>query len=198
MHSSSSSWKVSFEAEMLWAFPLHELPLQRHGIQNMTYTNSVSGGRSRCPLLVMMPRSACARRDSISWPGAVNSLPVIWCTTKRIGVRESRGPLQMNLIFRLLSQPLSVTAGTLVDSVKLKVALSLTWRGVRDVYQAQNPFQTLYPVAISSWYPLGLRSLQMQKKNKQTNKLRGPWSASELYRLIDRHLSTKFSVNFCG
>jgi hypothetical protein len=32
--------------------------------------------------------------------------------------------------------------------------------------------------------------------NKQ--KLRGPSSASELYRLIDRHLSTKFSVNFCG
>jgi hypothetical protein len=31
-----------------------------------------------------------------------------------------------------------------------------------------------------------------------SNKLRGPWSASELYRLIDRHLSTKFSVNFCG
>jgi hypothetical protein len=30
------------------------------------------------------------------------------------------------------------------------------------------------------------------------NKLRGPWSASELYLLIDRHLSTKFCVNFCG
>jgi hypothetical protein len=28
--------------------------------------------------------------------------------------------------------------------------------------------------------------------------LRGPESASELYRLIDRHLSTKFSANFCG
>jgi hypothetical protein len=33
---------------------------------------------------------------------------------------------------------------------------------------------------------------------KTNNKLRGPQSASELYRLIDRHLSTKFSVNFCG
>jgi hypothetical protein len=32
----------------------------------------------------------------------------------------------------------------------------------------------------------------------KTNKLRGPKSASELYRLIDRHLSMKFSVNFCG
>jgi hypothetical protein len=31
----------------------------------------------------------------------------------------------------------------------------------------------------------------------QTNKLRGPWSASELYRLGDRHFSTKFSANFC-
>jgi hypothetical protein len=30
------------------------------------------------------------------------------------------------------------------------------------------------------------------------NKLRGPSSASELYRLNDRHLSTKFSANFCG
>jgi hypothetical protein len=27
---------------------------------------------------------------------------------------------------------------------------------------------------------------------------RGPQSASELYRLIDRHLSMKFSANFCG
>jgi hypothetical protein len=31
-----------------------------------------------------------------------------------------------------------------------------------------------------------------------TNKLLGPWSASELYRLSDPHLSTKFSINFCG
>jgi hypothetical protein len=35
------------------------------------------------------------------------------------------------------------------------------------------------------------------KKNK-TNKLRGLQSASELYRLIDRHRSAKFSANFCG
>jgi hypothetical protein len=35
--------------------------------------------------------------------------------------------------------------------------------------------------------------------NEQTkNILRGPWSASELYRLSDRYLSTKFSANFCG
>jgi hypothetical protein len=32
----------------------------------------------------------------------------------------------------------------------------------------------------------------------QTNKLRGPQSPSEIYRLIDRHLSTNFSANFCG
>jgi hypothetical protein len=30
------------------------------------------------------------------------------------------------------------------------------------------------------------------------NKLCGPQSASELYRLIDRGLSTKFCANFCG
>jgi hypothetical protein len=34
--------------------------------------------------------------------------------------------------------------------------------------------------------------------HNQTNKLRGPRSTSELYRLIDRYLSTKFSANFCG
>jgi hypothetical protein len=33
-------------------------------------------------------------------------------------------------------------------------------------------------------------------QNKQTNKLRGPYSASELYRPSD--LSTKFGANFCG
>jgi hypothetical protein len=32
--------------------------------------------------------------------------------------------------------------------------------------------------------------------NKQTNKLRGPSSEIELYRLSDRDLSTKFSANF--
>jgi hypothetical protein len=36
------------------------------------------------------------------------------------------------------------------------------------------------------------------KQTKQRNKLRGLQSASELYRLIDRHLLTKFSANFCG
>jgi hypothetical protein len=34
------------------------------------------------------------------------------------------------------------------------------------------------------------------KQNKK--KLRGPQSASELYRLIDRQLSAKFSSNFWG
>jgi hypothetical protein len=29
-------------------------------------------------------------------------------------------------------------------------------------------------------------------------KLRGLWSASEIYRLSDRHLLVKFSANFCG
>jgi hypothetical protein len=38
---------------------------------------------------------------------------------------------------------------------------------------------------------------QVVSYHKQ-NKLRGPYSASELYRLSDRHLSTKFSANFCG
>jgi hypothetical protein len=35
-------------------------------------------------------------------------------------------------------------------------------------------------------------------KNKQKNKLRGPQSESELYRLSDRRLSMKFSANFFG
>jgi hypothetical protein len=38
----------------------------------------------------------------------------------------------------------------------------------------------------------GLRNV-----NKQNN-LRGLYSASELYRLTDRHLFAKFSANFCG
>jgi hypothetical protein len=29
-------------------------------------------------------------------------------------------------------------------------------------------------------------------------KIRGPQTASDLYRLIDRHLWTKFRANFCG
>jgi hypothetical protein len=34
------------------------------------------------------------------------------------------------------------------------------------------------------------------KHRNKTKELRGLWSASELYRLSDRHLSTKFSANF--
>jgi hypothetical protein len=36
------------------------------------------------------------------------------------------------------------------------------------------------------------------RESKADNAIRGPWSASELYRLSDRHFSTKFSANFCG
>jgi hypothetical protein len=32
----------------------------------------------------------------------------------------------------------------------------------------------------------------------QKNKLRGPYTTSELYRLSDCHLLIKFSANFCG
>jgi hypothetical protein len=42
-----------------------------------------------------------------------------------------------------------------------------------------------------------LMAFQLSQTNKQTNKLRGPQSASELYRLSDRHVSTKFSADFC-
>jgi uncharacterized protein YwgA len=38
--------------------------------------------------------------------------------------------------------------------------------------------------------------LNISYKNK--NKLRGPWSASELYQLIDHHFLAKFSTNFSG
>jgi hypothetical protein len=37
-----------------------------------------------------------------------------------------------------------------------------------------------------------------QQQQQQQQQLRGPYSASELYRLNDRHLSTKFNANFCG
>jgi hypothetical protein len=46
---------------------------------------------------------------------------------------------------------------------------------------------------------LGLSEAKRERigrTNKQ--KLRGPSAASELYRQSDRHLSTKFSVSFCG
>jgi hypothetical protein len=33
---------------------------------------------------------------------------------------------------------------------------------------------------------------------QKTNKLRGPYSASELYRMSDCHLSAKFNANFWG
>jgi hypothetical protein len=38
----------------------------------------------------------------------------------------------------------------------------------------------------------------MLRLDQKTSKLRGLYSASELYRLSDRHLSAKFSANFCG
>jgi hypothetical protein len=68
--------------------------------------------------------------------------------------------------------------------------------------------QNREPIIILPLYILALLTVvgesRYQKKKEQTNKqtnkkkLCGPWSASKLYRLIDRHLSTKFSTNFCG
>jgi K+-transporting ATPase A subunit len=43
-----------------------------------------------------------------------------------------------------------------------------------------------------------VKAKKKKQTNKQTNKLRGPLSACELYRLRDRHLLAKFSANFCG
>jgi hypothetical protein len=50
---------------------------------------------------------------------------------------------------------------------------------------------------ISFHWSMLIQSLTIQK-SKYYIRLRGPYSASELYRLSDRHLSTKFSANFCG
>jgi transcriptional regulator of NAD metabolism len=46
---------------------------------------------------------------------------------------------------------------------------------------------------------LGMKAtvLIVRDHRNKKNKLRGLQSASELYRLSDRHLSTKFSANFC-
>jgi hypothetical protein len=43
-----------------------------------------------------------------------------------------------------------------------------------------------------------IRVTRIGELGTTTKKLRGPQSASELYRLIYRYLLTKFSVNFCG
>jgi hypothetical protein len=43
-----------------------------------------------------------------------------------------------------------------------------------------------------------LETLWLLAYMRTKNKLRGPLTASELYRLNDRHLSTKFSAKFCG
>jgi hypothetical protein len=46
--------------------------------------------------------------------------------------------------------------------------------------------------------PLGIQEVDGRIMLKIKNKPRGPYSASELYRLSNRHSSTKFSANFCG
>jgi hypothetical protein len=68
------------------------------------------------------------------------------------------------------------------------------------IHSSQIPFQVLQDFLSSSepgtGYTEPCENNSGAKKKKKN--LRGPWSASELYRLSDRHLSTKFSANFCG
>jgi hypothetical protein len=45
---------------------------------------------------------------------------------------------------------------------------------------------------------LGRRVEGREQESQTKNQLRGPLSASQLYRLSDRYLSVKFSANFYG
>jgi phage FluMu protein gp41 len=62
--------------------------------------------------------------------------------------------------------------------------------------------ESIYPHHITSSCAVlgqlrtGMNLLFTAQANKK--KLRGPFSTSEIYRLTDRHLSTKFSTNFYG
>jgi hypothetical protein len=52
------------------------------------------------------------------------------------------------------------------------------------------------PVSETSCSPFIKKSKRWTKQ--KNNILRGLQSASEIYRLSDRHLLTKFNTNFCG
>jgi hypothetical protein len=68
--------------------------------------------------------------------------------------------------------------------------------GIRNMSQPYRPARPVTRITSLTLlaYDLELVGLEWQ----QTNKLRGLSSASELYRLGDRHLLAKFSANFCG
>jgi hypothetical protein len=81
---------------------------------------------------------------------------------------------------------------------------SYTWRRAQItqllVMQFSPPSRHFIPLRykISPQRPVSVERAMKFPSFIQTNKLRGPWSASELYRLSDRHLSAKFSANICG
>jgi hypothetical protein len=66
------------------------------------------------------------------------------------------------------------------------------------VTSQKTPFFMVTAVKTSNLTYSGMVNNQDGHGIKQTNKLRGPYSASELYQLSDCHLSTKFSAYFCG
>jgi hypothetical protein len=62
----------------------------------------------------------------------------------------------------------------------------------------KNPVASGIQLANSRLLAYYLNQLRYHVPHYPKLVLRGLQSASELYRLSDRHLSTKFSANFCG
>jgi hypothetical protein len=81
---------------------------------------------------------------------------------------------------------IEIFALSLEASISFRVARLLPRRDV-DIIQERCAF-------ILKDEPFHAQNFDLFLENEQNkNKLRGPYSASELYRLSDRHLSTKFS-----
>jgi hypothetical protein len=85
-----------------------------------------------------------------------------------------------------------------LHSSETSVLKRATWRNISEdgILRLPSGFPQIFCVNFSSLQ--FLPNAQPISNKKQTNKLRGPESASELYRLIYRFLSAKFSANFCG
>jgi hypothetical protein len=94
-----------------------------------------------------------------------------------------------------ISEELLVTANDVPSSL---ILFTIMMRAIRSSEMLRSyKSHTASHLSLPRRYSLQ-RTFGSNLASNKKNKLRGPWSASELYRQSDRHLSTKFSANFCG
>jgi hypothetical protein len=147
---------------------------------------SKASARSHVQGAVPVAGSACSRLRAPSDVSAY-TLPKQRTATKLYGAtKPGRSGRDVDRAVRVWL----TTANT---RIRCRVTTSLTFGG-----QSATGALGHWGIGALGHYDIGVGPRYEFLPVSPSNKLRGLQFASELYRLSDRHLSAKFSANFCG